>query len=585
MLEAPVAAPTSKFATLKSSLPDWRQIVLAVLVLVLVYQVVVPVMMIVWTSFKTVLPGDPEFITFRFSLGNYMRAFGSREFWEATRMTFLYAGACTIFGFAVGLFLAWVVTRTNTPGARFVGAVTLARIIIPSILITVSWILVASPSIGMANNVIRSVTGIRGFFNIYSFWGMVWVQGLELIPLAYLLFMAALQSMDPRLEEASVMTGASTWRTTLRVTIPLVMPAVAAAFLLLFIYTVDNFEVPLLLGGRADVRVYTTEVYFNTARTPTDWGLASTYSMALLILAIGMLIIYFYLTRASEKYQTITGKDFRPHRIDLGPWKWVTCAIAMVTVFLINGVPFLVMIYASFLEFLEPPSMEAFRSMSLTNYANLIGHNHYALDPMVNSTLLGLGTATTVMILAAVISYYVQKTKLRGRKILDFLGFAPIAIPSVVLGAAFLWLYLLVPIPIIGTLTIIGLAFLTKYLPFALRFVSSSMAQIHVELEEAAIVSGVAWWRNFVLIYLPLLRPGLMAGWFWVMVLAYRELTIALLLAGSDNRTAAVIIWDLWDNGSFMQLCAFGVLIFLVLVVLVYTSHVFSKRFGIQEGH
>ena len=579
----PPTTAADKLTSLKSKLFDWKEIILVVLVLVLIYQVIVPFLMVIWASFKTAHPGEPAFISLTFTLANYVRAFGSKEFWEATQMTLYFATASTVFAFLGGLFLAWVVTRTNTPGAQFVGMMTLARIIIPGILITVSWILVASPNIGIANALIRELTGIRGFFNVYTFAGMVWVHGLELIPLAYLLIMAAFQSMDPRLEEASVMTGASTWRTTLRITIPLVTPAVMAACLLLFIGTVETFEVPLLMGGRANVRVYTTEVFFNTARTPTDWGLASTYSMALLVLSIVLLLVYFWLTRESEKYQTITGKDFRPHKIDLGPWKWLTCAIAMLLIFLITGLPFIVMVYASFLEFLEPPSMEAFRSMSMVNYANLLGDDHYALDPMVNSTLLGIGSATACMILAATISYYVHKTRVPGRKILDFLGFASIAIPSVVLGTAFLWLYLLVPVPIIGTLTIIGLAFLTKYLPYALRFVSSSMVQIHVELEEAAIVSGVPWWRNFILIYLPLLRPGLMAGWFWVMVHAYRELTVALLLSRSENRTAAVIIFDLWDSGSFMQLSAFGVLMFLVLMVLVYISHILSKKFGIQD--
>lgn len=583
MSDAPAAAPDNKLAALKSRLFDWKEIILVVLTLVLIYQVIVPFLMVIWASFKTVHPGEPEFLSLTFSLNNYVRAFGSKEFWEATQMTLYFASAATVFAFAGGLFLAWAVTRTNTPGGQFVGMVTLARIVIPTILITVSWILVASPSIGIANALIREMTGVRGFFNVYSFWGMVWVHGLELIPLAYLLIMAAFQSMDPRLEEASIMTGASTWRTTAKITVPLVTPAVLAACLLLFISTVETFEVPLLMGGRAGVRVYTTEVFFNTARTPTDWGLASTYSMALLVMAILLLLVYFTLTRESEKYQTITGKDFRPHRIDLGPWKWLTCAIAMLLVFLITGLPFIVMVYASFLEFLEPPSMEAFRSMSWVNYQNLLGDDHYAVDPMINSTLLGIGSATAVMVLAATISYYVHKTRVPGRKILDFLGFASIAIPSVVLGTAFLWLYLLVPVPIIGTLTIIGLAFLTKYLPYALRFVSSSMVQIHVELEEAAIVSGVPWWRNFILIYLPLLRPGLMAGWFWVMVHAYRELTIALLLSRSENRTAAVIIFDLWDSGSFMQLSAFGVLMFLVLMILVYISHILSKRFGVQD--
>ena len=205
------------------------------------------------------------------------------------------------------------------------------------------------------------------------------------------------------------------------------------------------------------------------------------------------------------------------------------------------------------------------------------------MKPLWNSTLLGVSTASIIMLLVAAISYFVHKTRLGGRKILDFLGFAPIALPSVVLGSAFMWLYLLVPLPVIGTLSIIGLAYLTRYLPFALRFVSTSMVQIHTELEEAAAVAGGGWWRNFYHIYLPLLRPGLMAGWFWVMVHAYRELTISLMLARSNNRTASVIIFDLWSNGSFPLLSAFGVVMFTLLIVLVTIAQKISSRYGIQE--
>jgi iron(III) transport system permease protein len=140
-----------------------------------------------------------------------------------------------------------------------------------------------------------------------------------------------------------------------------------------------------------------------------------------------------------------------------------------------------------------------------------------------------------------------------------------------------------VPLPVIGTLTIIGLAYITRYLPYALRFVSTSMVQIHTELEEAAAVAGGTWWNNLYRIYLPLLRPGLMAGWFWVMVHAYRELTISLMLARSKNRTAAVIIYDLWSNGSFPQLSAFGVIMFMMLIVLGSIAHKISQRFGIRE--
>jgi iron(III) transport system permease protein len=187
------------------------------------------------------------------------------------------------------------------------------------------------------------------------------------------------------------------------------------------------------------------------------------------------------------------------------------------------------------------------------------------------------------MLLVSVMSYFVHKTRLRGRKLIDFFGFAPIAMPSVVLGTAFLWFYLLVPLPVLGTLTIICLAYVTRYMAVALRFVSTSMLQIHTELEEAGAVAGGGWWDNFRRIYLPLLRPGLMAGWFWVMVHAYRELTIALMLARSRNRTTAVVIYDLWENGSFPELSAFGVLIFALLIVLVLLGQAVGKRFGVQE--
>ncbi len=167
---------------------------------------------------------------------------------------------------------------------------------------------------------------------------------------------------------------------------------------------------------------------------------------------------------------------------------------------------------------------------------------------MLNSFFVGVGSATIVVLVVALISYFVHKTNMRGRKLLDYLAFASIAIPSVVLGATFMWFYLLLPLPVIGTLLIIMLAYLTKYLPFALRFVSNSMMQIHRELDEAAQVAGVPWARNFVKVMLPLLKPGLLAAWFWVMVHAYRELTVALMLARADNRTAAVLILDFWSR-------------------------------------
>jgi iron(III) transport system permease protein len=560
----------------------WKEAVLALLIAVLAYQVVVPFAMIIWTSLKTARPGDPDFLSFSFTLANYLRAYGTAAFWQTSLNTLSFGLAATLVAFVIGTFMAWVIERTDTPLGSLLGVLLIGRIVIPGILIAISWILVASPNIGLLNQLLLRLTGLRNLVNVYSFWGMVLVQALELVPLVYLLLAAAFRNMDPRLEEASSMTGAGHWRTLRRITLPLALPAVAAALLLLFLTTIETFEVPLLMGTRAGVRVYTTEIFYDTSRTPIDWGLASTYAIALLAVALLLLFLYFRLIGHGERYQTITGKDFRPRRIELGAWRYLTCALALLLVFLITGVPFLMMLYASLLPFYQIPSVAAFESMSLDNYWALF-HNSKTVAPMINSTILGPATATAVVLLVALISYFVQKTSLPGRRLLDVLGFAPIAIPSVVLGATLFWFYLIVPLPIIGTLLIIGLAYLTKYMPVALRFVSAAMMQIHRELDEAAQVAGLSWGRNFFKVIVPLLKPGLLAAWFWVMVHAYRELTIALMLARSQNRTAAVVIFDLWEEGSFLLLGAFAVLMFVVLTLLSAIGHSISRRFGVEE--
>ena len=212
-------------AGVRLPLPSGGGIVLIGLSVILLYQVAVPLGLIIWTSLKTIRPGETGFLDFSFTLANYSRAYGIGEFWRASVNTLYFALATTVLAFIWGTFLAWTVERTNTPLARLIGLVTLGRIIIPGVIITVSWILMASPSIGILNHLIAALTGVSRFLNIYSFWGMVWVQALEMTPLAYLLMSAALQSIDPRLEEASAIAGAGTWPTFRRISLPLVLPA------------------------------------------------------------------------------------------------------------------------------------------------------------------------------------------------------------------------------------------------------------------------------------------------------------------------------------------------------------------------
>ena len=173
---------------------DWRSLTLALLVLVLAWQVVVPFGMIFWTSLKTARPGDPEFLSFSFTLANYARALGEAGFWATLGNTLIFALASTALAFGLGAYVAWVVERSNAPLRRFLGLMLVARIVIPGVLITISWILLASPRIGILNFLVRDLFGVANFFNVYSFAGMIWVHALEMTPLAYLLMAAAFQA-------------------------------------------------------------------------------------------------------------------------------------------------------------------------------------------------------------------------------------------------------------------------------------------------------------------------------------------------------------------------------------------------------
>ena len=323
---------------------DGRTVLLVLVGLTLTYQVIVPFLMIIWTSLKTARPGDPEFVSASVTLANYIRAFGDAPFWIASRNTLLFSAASSIAAFIPGLFLAWVLDRTDIPGRRWLRAILIGRVAIPGILITVSWILLASPNIGLVNQLSRDYFGLRNIVNVYSFWGMVFVQAIEMVPLTYLLLSASFQSMDPRLEEAAIMCGSSTWSMLRRVVLPLSLPAVCASLLLLFITTVETFEVPLLIGGRAGMPVYATEIFYNTSRTPIDWGMSATYSVALLGMTILLLLVYFRILRSEGRYQTVTGKDFKPRQIELRGWRTFFTCLASALVILITGVPLIVML-------------------------------------------------------------------------------------------------------------------------------------------------------------------------------------------------------------------------------------------------
>jgi iron(III) transport system permease protein len=559
---------------------DWKWVVIGACVAFTVYIAVIPLGFLLWQSFRTPQTAATDAV---FTVGNYAAAYGTsdtlRLFWTSIR----FASGTALFAFVLGTALAWMNERTNTPFKSVFFALAVIPLIIPGILFTVSWILLASPQIGIINLVMQSWFGLEEPpFNIYSLRGMIWVDGLHYSPMAFLLMSAAFRAMDPSLEESATMSGANIFQVARRVTLRLTWPAIVATILILFVRAIESFEVPALLGLPAGIEVFTSAIYQAVHRYPSQVGLASAYAMALLLITSGGVYWVSRLSSQGSKYATMTGKGFRPRQIDLGRWRWGTAAIFVVYFLLIVVLPFCVLLWSSFQRFYAVPSMEALQNLTLDPYRFILSYPNLTRT-VWNSVALAFGTATIVMLVTSVICWIVVKTALPGRWLLDGVASLPIVFPGLVLGLAIMVFYLNVDVGVYGTIWIMLIAYVTRFMPYGLRYTTTSMVQIHKELEESAAMSGASWGTTFRRIILPLLKPGLLAGWIYVMIVSIRELSTSILLYSPDTQVMSIVIWELWENGQYVELSALGVLFILALFVLVLVAQWLGKKYGVKE--
>ena len=549
--------------------------------LVVGYLAGVPLVMLLYGSFSSAPIGEPGA---HFTLENYAEAYLDWEFYRLLFNSLSFAsGACAV-SFSIGTFLAWVTERTNTPLRGVFVIVALVPFFIPGVLNTISWILLFSPKIGLINLAVTALMGLKEApFNIYSMSGMIWAEAIHGYPLVFLLMSAAFRNMDASLEEAALTAGSTSWYSFRKITLPLVRPAVVSVLLITFIRAIETFEVPALIGMPAHVSVMTTKIYLALHQFPSDFGLAGAYAVTLLVISTIGILAYSRITRSEGRYATVTGKNYRPRPVELGTMRYLTCAIALLIFLLSIVCPVCVLIWSSLIPYYGVPSVELMSKASLDAYWQVL-HHPLAATAFKNSFLLAIGTATSVMLLTSVIAWVTVRTKLPGRTLLDNLTFLPIGIPGIVLGVSLLWLYLTLPLPIYGTLWILLIAYVTKFLPYGVRAASASMVQINKELEESAAMSGGTWFQVFWRVVLPLLTPGFVAGWIFISIVSLRELSTSILLYSFDNVVLSILVFDMWENGEYSFVTALGVLMVLLLIAMAYAARKLGAKFGVAEA-
>jgi iron(III) transport system permease protein len=565
----------------KATLPLLREPALLVPLVgagVLVYLAVLPLFMLLLGSFQ-IETGPREFVL---TMANYHKAYASQYTYSTFANSLLFGAGSAGLTFFLGTVLAWLVERTNTPLRVIFIPIAVVPLILPGVLESIAWIFLLSPKFGYINVALMSLLGLESApFNVFSLPGMIWVHSVGQVPLAFLMMVAAFKSMDPSLEESAMMSGAGTWQTLRRITMRLLMPTSASVLLILFVRTLESFETPALIGLPARIYVYTSEIYLAFNEFPPDYGRGAALAVGLLLLTALGVWLYTRSTREGKRYQTVTGKAFRPRQYDLGPWRWLGFGFLMTYFLIVILLPFLVILWASFLPFFAAPSWDALQKVSLDNYRYLAGFRPF-WDAMKNSILLATMSATAAMALTSVIAWIVYKTRLPGSWFLDFLAFVPITVPGIVLGMALILLYVAFPIPIYGTIWVLLIAYVTRYIPYGMRAASGSIVQIHSELEEAAAASGASWWETFKRVTLPLLRPGFVAGWIYICIVSFREFSTSVLLATGESRVLSILLFNMFEQGQVTVVAAIGILMILTLLTIVAIFYKVSGRFGIQ---
>lgn len=488
--------------------------------------------------------------------------------------------------------MAWLIHRTVFPFRNFFLALMASVAIVPGFVKTMGWSLLVNQKVGLINKAITDVFGLESFpLDLNNPLGMAWVMGLMLTPTMFFLISGPIQVLNPALEEAAATAGSNRWRTIVYVSLPLVWPAILAGAIYNFMTAISIFEVPAMLGAAGGQSpVLATELFY-AINPPTQDSLHIQYGAAgvygVLISAPSLVALYFYyrvLARARQ-YEVITGKGYHPKLIDLGYGKYFAVGFVLVYLALAAVVPMLMLVWSSFLPYLMMPSKAALNNLTVENYQNLLPAVG-GLDTIRNTLVLVLGVTVSALFFSFMVSWTVVRTKARGRGVMDVFAMLPHAIPGVGFAFALFIVGILISVwvpwlTLTGTVTIIILANLLSRLAYGTRAINAALLQVHQELEESARICGasnIVTWRWVVL---PLIIPALTYTGLWTAILTFREVTMALFLAGPRNLVYSTATWVLWRQGYIPRASAAAVVMVGVMVaLLLITFWLTSRRIG-----
>ncbi len=558
----------ARIGNLLRGLLTQENIATTVVSLIVAAAVILPLMTLLVSSFLVL---DPLGWDAEWGFGNYVTLFTDRVIPKAFLNTILISTGSTVVATLLGVSLAWINARTNCPLRDYLEPYNLVPFFLSPFVGAIAWHNLASPETGLLNTWGRDLLGIEGhLFNVNNLWGVIWVTGIFFAPLVYLFVVGALRRMDPSLEDSARTTGAGLIRTTLTVTLPLVMPGILSGAIIVFVTSAGEFGVPFKLSAPYGWETLTTQIFSKAVGDDANHYLGASMSMALGLITV-LLIWIQQRYIAPRSFTTVTGKGYRPNLLDLGPWRWLALAYNLSYILVAVVLPivclFIVSLHPVWTAQIQIPEL-TFHNYEKTLFFWRSDSIDAATNGILNSFFLAFVGATIAMALALVVSYMIHRTKGFGTKLLDFLCVVPIGFPGIVLAMGVLVTY--IKTPIYATIWILLLGYITRFFPYGQRNISSVMLAISEELDQSSRMSGASWFTTLRRITIPLLKPGIFAGWVLLFIIYLRELSISIILYTTGTETLSVGVYYLTNFENEALTSALSMAQTVVLLVCIY---------------
>ena len=532
-------------------------IVISISVLLLIYFVIFPMGVLLYDSI--LLDGQINF-------ENYANVYSQDVNWRALTNTINLSLMVMVASVIITFPLAWLVGRTDLPGKKIYRTLLVSSYMIPPYVGAIAWVQLLNPSVGYLNEIMEWCFGLEAApFDIYTFGGLAWVLTLFYSPFAFITISRAMEKMDPTLEEAARVSGASPLRTLLDVTLPLMAPSILAGGLLVFIAAGSCFGIPAIVGMPGNIEVMTTRIV-TYIYMGDDQGIRDATALAASLMFLANFLLFFMTWMIGRKdYTTISGKSTRPNIVELRKWKWpaflAVGAYSMISII----IPLGSIVLTSLIKSLSKPIN--LDNLGFDSWLPVISSSQY-MEAIWNSVIYAVVAATIGTLISLFVAYLAVKTQVKGRSLPDLLTVIGGSTPSIVIALALVITFSgNFGLNLYSTAWILIVSYLVKYMTMSVRTIAASLSQVHISLEEAALNSGADWLRCCKDIIMPLIAPSIIAGWFLIFMPSFYELTMSLLLYGSETKTIGVLLYELQTYADTQNASVLSVIILSIVLV------------------